>query len=208
VKLTTIAPIRAFALAGLLVFAGALAGCDSASTHSGSATVRVHLTDFPLELVSEANVTIERVELIRAEGDVEVLAAYEEPLAFNLLDLRDGVTALLAEKVVPGGTFTQLRIVVGQDAEVVMVAEEGVEPQRFDLKVPSGTQTGIKMNFPQIVVEEDGEAIEITADFNVEESFVVRGNPAALGSIDGFIFKPVLRVERLEVNGEIVAVEE
>jgi hypothetical protein len=186
-------------LAGTLVFAG----CDGAQSTSGSATVRVLLTDFPFDYADEANVTIERVELIRQGGGVQLLAEFDEPLAFNLLELRDGVTALLTEIVIPGGVYEQLRIVVGQDAEVVLMAGSEDE-QRYDLRVPSGTETGIKINLPQIVIDEEDEEIEIIADFNVEESFIVLGNPSTPAGINGFNFRPVLHLQYLEVNGEVL----
>lgn len=182
-----------------------LAGCDSAST-GGDATVRVFLTDFPLELVEEANVTIERVELIGEDGRVEVLADFAEPPTFNLLELQHGVTAQLSESVIPAGTYNQLRVVVGAEAEVLLV-EDPNDPgarRRFDLKVPSGTETGIKINLPQLSIDTAGEIVDIVVDFHVEDSFVVLGNPATPAGIKGFIFKPVLRLERLEVNGAVI----
>jgi len=198
--------MKALLTAVLLGGALALAGCDAASDQQGSATVRVHLTDFPYDLVAEANVTIVRIEMIRAGGGVELIAAFDDPPEFNLLELQDGVTAFLAESVIPGGTYNQLRIVVGDEAEVVLVQDptDPDPPQTFNLHVPSGTETGVKINLPQLVIEEDGELIEIVADFNVEESFVVQGNPNTPAGITGFIFRPVLALDRLEVNGEVV----
>lgn len=199
--------MRVFILAALLAPLLLLAACDSADPATqGSATVRVHLTDFPLDLVSEANIGIERVEMMRAGGGSELIAQFDEPAHFNLMELQNGVTALLAETVIPGGTYNQLRIVVSEDAEIVLVEDpdEPGPPRTFDLRVPSGTETGIKINLPQLVIDEENELIEIVADFDVEQSFVVQGNPNTPAGINGFIFKPVLQLESLEVNGEVI----
>lgn len=195
--------IALFVLVPLLAATMLASGCDSADSTSGSAAVRVLLTDFPFDIADEANVTIERVELIRQDEGIVLLAAFDEPLAFNLLELQNGVTAILAEAIVPGGVYNQLRIVVGRDAEVVL-ASGSEDEQRFGLRVPSGTETGIKINLPQIVVDQEDGQIEIVADFNVEESFVVQGNQNTPAGISGFTFRPVLHLQYLEVNGVVL----
>jgi hypothetical protein len=84
--------------------------------------------------------------------------------------------------------------VVNEDASVVMN-----DSTVFDLKIPSGSQSGIKINLPKFDFG-TSDAVEITVDFNVEESFVVRGNPATVQEITGFIFKPVLKIDSFEIN--------
>jgi hypothetical protein len=50
----------------------------------------------------------------------------------------------------------------------------------------------------------EGELVEIVVDFDVAESFVVQGNPDTPAGINGFTFKPVLKLDYLEVNGEVI----
>ena len=178
---------------------GIWSACDTADADGDAGQIRLLLTDAPGDLVS-AFVTIDRVELI---GDVEddfdgesedgrYILLLDEPFEVDLLTLQDGVTTELADTDLPDGDYRQIRLIVGEDAFVVL--EDGTE---MDLKVPSGTQTGIKIPLPPITVDEEGDLVVLTVDFDVEQSFVQRGNSGM-----GYIFKPVLHPERLLINGE------
>lgn len=183
-----------FLWTGLLAFIVGIAvlpGCDSGDPETaGQSRVRILLTDAPLDDIVEANVLIERVELL-GDGERVILLA-DEPQPFDLLTLQNGVTVLLADLDVPDGTYHQVRIVVHETAMVVF--DDGTEEP---LKVPSGAQTGIKVNLPDLIIDED--VVEVTIDFDLEASFVKRGN-----SGKGYIFKPVLKPLAVEVNGDDV----
>src|SRR5262245_65461491 len=106
-------------LVPLIVGAGlatALVGChDSNDSGSGTSQVRVMLTDAPADFVKSAIVTISRVYLVPGNDEtsaVDLHAASAEPMTFDLLDLRNGVETLLADKRVAPGTYEQLRLVV------------------------------------------------------------------------------------------------
>lgn len=163
-----------------------LNGCDlfGSSDSAGEGRVRVLLIDnpFPFDLVAEANVTISHVELIGDDGRYVIL---EEDREFNLLELRDGVSALLGEVDLPAGTYSQARVLV-DTASVEM--KDG---RTFGLKVPSGSETGIKVLLQGLEIEEGMEAT-LTLDFDVNQSFVVQGNIDTMAGISGFIFKPVI----------------
>ena len=143
------------------------------------------LTDapFPFDLVSEANVTISRVDIVSEEGVETIL---EEERTFNLLELQNGVTAVLAEATLNAGPYEQLRLIVSS-ASIVLTDE-----REFDLFVPSGAQTGIKVLLHGLELAAGSES-ELTLDFDVSESFIVQGNPDTPAGIQGFLFKPVVR---------------
>ena len=63
------------------------------------------------------------------------------------------------------------------------------------------------MNLPAGAFAARPDSVDVLVDFNVEQSFVARGNPAA-SSFLGFTFKPVLRVETMDVDGTDVPVDE
>lgn len=180
-------------LFALLLMAGLVlaAGCDNSTpVQEQTSRVRVLLTDAPADDMVEANVVIERVELINADDEALLLA--DEPQPYNLLALQGGVTVLLADLEIPDGTYHKVHIVVNEEAHVVY-ADGSTE----DLKVPSGSQTGIKLHLPSIDV--DADLLEVTLDFDLASSFVKRGN-----SGKGYIFKPVIKPLALEVNDEAV----
>lgn len=186
-----------------------LAACDFVGEDTkGRGTLRLLLTDapFPFDLVQEANVTIERIDIIRADDaandaaddaaddaapadgdpDVEVEVVLDEDRRFNLLDLRNGVTAMLGDVELREGRYAQLRIIV-RDADIVL--KDG---RTFDMKVPSGAQTGIKVLLNDLEVAE-GAVTELTLDFDVSESFIVQGSTTSAAGIKGFLFKPVIK---------------
>lgn len=205
--------MRFSALAALVVSLGlSLAACDALGSDAGEARLTVRLTDapFPFDLADSANVTITRIEMLAAEDDGDAdddTSATEpirdrivlfdgEPFALNLLDLRDGVDTTLVRQVsIPAdGSYNRLRIYVGEDASVVFS-----DGSVYDLKLPSAQQSGIKVTLPEYDVDgADGE-IDVLIDFNVEDSFVTRGNPGS-SNFQGFLFKPVLKVESFEVR--------
>ena len=184
--------MRAFSRSFLLLFgvaaglAAGLVACDNASDGTGHVAVR--LTDAPLDDFSTANVTITRVDLIGADSTrTHTLSSASQ--RFDLLRLRNGVTAALGGADVPEGRYQGLRLYVADGATVTMKADGSTET----LKVPSGTQSGIKVNFPAFAVT---DSTTLTVDFDVNDSFVKAGNSGK------YIFKPVLKPALLVVNGD------
>ena len=170
-----------------------LVGCDGVTESEGDSHVQVLLTDAPADEITEAHVVIERVELLGM--DETQLLLLDDPEPFDLMTLRDGVTATLADLDIPDGTYTQLRVIVNEEAFVAF--DDGTEAT---LKVPSGSQTGIKIPLPTLDLADD--FVEITVDFDVNDSFVKRGN-----SGKGYIFKPVLKPAAVYVDGEPLDIE-
>lgn len=125
---------------------------------------------------------------------MEILAEGEQ--SFNLLDLQNGVTAMLASAEMPEGDLVQIRLIV---TEASVVLTDGTE---HDLTVPSGAETGIKITMPPGAQVEAGAETTTTLDFSVEESFIVQGNADTVAGIEGFIFTPVVTVIDVEVESE------
>ena len=204
----TMRPLSLLCLTAVLGMA--MSACDSTGSASGTANLTVRMTDapFPFDLAAEANVTITRIELVADEdtsstadstsvsGSDRIVLFDGEPFNLNLLDLRDGVdTTLVKGLAIPAdGSYRQLRFFVGEDASVVF--HDG---QEFPLKLPSAQQSGIKVMLPEF--EADGENVDVLIDFDVEKSFVVRGNIDS-ANFNGFLFKPVLEIESFEVASE------
>ncbi len=208
-------------------------GCsdkDDINTMSESGRLTVRLTDapFPFDLVAEANVTIFKIE---ARGSIvpdattmedsetandgkHFVVLSEDEMQVNLLDLSNGITKTLVDMDVPAGSYDQIRIYV-KGVNVVM--NDGTQ---YDLKVPSGEQTGIKV-FIDPALEVNGQISgDVLLDFDVSRSFVVKGNMDTPAGIKGFNFKPVIRasnettagtitgaVTTVNANGESISVE-
>lgn len=201
------------ALVALGLF-GAL-GCQPVTEagSEGTARLRVLLTDAPHELLERAVVTIGQILIVPHDEQPFVLS--EEGGEFDLLQLRDGVTAELVDLEIEAGRYVQLRLIV-TSAEVTL-REDYAFPdgsRTRALKVPSGAETGIKVNLrpaavPEGEAEDGGEGIEITGeetivvDFDVAQNFKVQGNPHTPAGIKGFLFTPLLRAVVLTDAGSI-----
>ncbi len=175
--------------------------CDAGDGDTG--TLRVLLTDgpFPADLVAEANITIDSLD-IREKDTQDETGAYttlsREPGTYNLMDLRNGVTESLANLDVPEGTYNQVRLYVS-DAEVVLKTGD-----EFPLQVPSGVRTGLKIFIRPDIEVQSGITAELLLDIDVSKSFVVQGDSHGPGGITGFLFKPVLRAVNQSTAGRLV----
>jgi len=154
-------------LAALLVSAAVLpllSGCSAdRQTGAGLGHVTVHLTDAPGDF-DQVNLVVDEVSIHRAGPDDagwETLK-HDSTTTYDLLQLRNGVFAMLAVGDVPAGHYTQVRLHLAEGSNVVV---NGVA---HPLKVPSGMQSGYKL-----VGEFDvpaGGQVELTLDFDAARS--------------------------------------
>lgn len=183
----------------------ALVGCETGPQQNSSAYgfVTVRLTDAPPGSVPIQNATvwISRVEFV--SGDSESPSRFvvsDTPAVYDLLNLQGGVSALLGSDSIPVGSYEQLRLIV-DSAEVTVgpgVTFSDGSTTKW-LKVPSGMQTGIKVNFGGPILVNPGQQV-LVVDFDVSRSFVFTGRAS---SPNGAIFKPVLHGTATDVAGSI-----
>ncbi|HEX6850821.1 MAG TPA: DUF4382 domain-containing protein [Candidatus Polarisedimenticolaceae bacterium] len=189
--------LAVFFLLGTVVLTTGLVGCSGTNeVTGGSSQVRVLLTDAPSDSIESANVTISRVYLTSDAGPhVDVMPAGDPSVTYDLLDLRNGVEALLADRVVPAGTYGQLRLVV-ESADVTLVPgltfEDGTNFR--SLKVPSGMQSGIKVQLATPIDADPGEITIVVVDFDVNQNFVLQG--ATGTTVNDVLFTPLLQEKR------------
>lgn len=182
------------------------------------ARVRILLTDAPADYIGAAIVDIGQVSLIPAgEGSAIVLSEDGTDGFVDLLDFQGAATTPLAEADIDPGDFTQIRMII--EAARVQLAEgyafrDGTT--EMELTVPSGAQSGLKLNLHN---EEEGGAVAIAPgetvlvlDFDVNQSFVLRGNPDTPAGVHGVNFKPAIRVTAMDVaasmSGEVTTEDE
>lgn len=184
----------------LLTFTFLGLSCDSSDGGLGpettTGTISLQLSDdpFPAGLVSEANVTISKIQ-IRGTDSLTTLS--NTPREVNLLELRNGVTASLVNMKIPVGTYNLIRLIISE-ASVVM--KNGTT---HTLKIPSGAQTGLKVFISPPVQVVGDLTSELLLDFDVSKSFVAQGNLNTPAGIKGFIFKPVIRAQNLSTAGSL-----
>lgn len=187
-----------------IVLSGALAftGCDTVGTSDpDGGQLTVLLTDAPGD-ITKAEVTIERVAVVPTEdttdgeaneGGLDVMS--EESMTVDLTTLQNGVTEMLGEITIPEGDYSQIRLITAREATVEYEADDG-STQSAELMLPSADETGIKINFNAFSIDDSADEVEITLDFNVEDSFVEAGQSGK------YIFKPVVRADSVVTNGQ------
>jgi hypothetical protein len=193
---------------GIMLVAGVLfilnIGCEGTddTTDNDTGTLSVSLSDapFPLDVVDSAIVTIDSV-VIRRHDDEEISSPFltltREQRSYNLLDLRNGVTASLTELEVPVGSYDLVRLYV-HSARLVLT-----DGRDFDVFVPSGEQTGIKIFIDPVIEIVGGLTAELLLDFDVSKSFKLQGSLDTPAGVQGFIFSPVLRASNLSYAGRL-----
>lgn len=169
-----------------------IAGCSDNSTGpvtQGNSNLKIYLTDSPATLDSVI-IFVKRVEVHKAGSDSTSgwIVMNNTTRAFNLLDLRNGAKAVLGDSVLQPGQYTQIRLILDNGSYVV---ENGMKHM---LTVPSGFQTGIKLNH-QFTLEPN-TLYELMLDFNVDKSIHMTGNGM-------FMMKPVIRVMPVITSGTI-----
>lgn len=147
----------------------------------------------PTSVIEAVYIDVLRVVINNTE-DVDsgwqTLSDHEEDgLIINLMDLTDGFETLVDIAELEEGFYPQMRLVLSDENRIRIEDED----DEADLKVPSGQQSGFKINLGLDV--EAGQEYTIMLNFDAEQSIVQTGPP----NNPGFILKPVLRAE---VNGE------
>jgi hypothetical protein len=192
----------------LLVFAGCemldlnienSTNSPSKSSVNDSSRLMLWITDDPAltDYMVEAKITLIKVELRYLEdstGQREIVI-FEDTMSYDLLSLRNGIMKKLVDIEVPNGKVDLIRLYVDKASVLLVNGKTTV------VKVPSGSQSGIKAFIdPPLNLRQDIDN-EIIIDFDVEKSFVVRGSGKTVDDVKGFNFKPVLRVENKTTSG-------
>lgn len=182
------------AVIGILALAAGLAACNSGTTSAPAGTVRVNITDAPIDLtgVTAVNVTVSDVLVYPTDGTSdeggEDLSSGPISVAggmtINLLDYRGGKVAFLASGEVTPGPYQRVRLVV-DSAEIVR--DDDGDPATPDIVesvfVPSG-----KVDVPIPFAVSQDAALEITLDFDAQASVQVNETPGQ----HKYILRPVI----------------
>ncbi len=155
---------------------------SQSTTGSGTGSLRLMLTDAPIDDVEKVNIFFTSVTIKPAGKPVEELAL---DLAVNPVDLLtlQGTVTELAGGVVPAGDYQFIHINIDASRSTIVV--DGVEKP---LQIPSG-EIKILGNFSV----GGSETTVLTLDFDAEKSLLLRGNGQ-------WLMKPVIFV--MKGNGD------
>lgn len=113
---------------------------------------------------------------------------------YDLLTLVNGVEAILTETEITPGSYSQLRLYIGEGSHVM------VNGHRKNLTTPSGGSSGVKLNMHADI--EAGLTYRLRLRFDPYRSIVIAGNPRN----PKFNLKPVITVVPQEASSAIVGV--
>jgi len=183
------------------------AGCgDGDGTGpSDEPTLTIELTDAPGDL-AHAWVEIRKISLTGGDESGGPVLLDEPTELIDLLTLAGTTAELIRDVPIEPGTYGQLRIVIG-DAIVeaedgrVFATEGAGHPEGMaatgDLKCPSCTQSGLKVNF-RGGLQLKSEAKVVVLDFDVSQSFGrERGNSGR------WVMSPVITATEVGVSATV-----
>ena len=177
-------------LAALAACGGSSDGGEGSST--GSLTLRIG--DAPVDGAREVVVVFTGVVLHGPGGTHNI--EFPEPREIDLLAYQNGATVDLLDGVeVEAGEYDWMRLEViaeqNRNDGSYILFESG---QQYPLYVPSGSQTGLKLNRPFTIAA--GAITRLVADFDLRKSII---QPP--GQSPNYVLKPVLRLmDELEVG--------
>lgn len=159
----------------ILVAGIIFSACNKDEETMAFGSLSVKMTDAPGDYL-EVNVEVDSV-LVHLTPDDNAAEAWVTLNAkagvYDLLELQNGVTALLADKeTVPVGKISQMRLILGDTNYVVLA----VDSSRVDLNLSSQDETGLKF-LVNADIEKDKET-EILFDFDAGKSIIETGNGA------------------------------
>ena len=157
----------------------ALSGCGASN---GNGTLAVALTDAPSPDVKSIVVTVDTVTAHSDQAGWVTVA--HGPITVDLLTLQD-VSMKLGEISLPAGTVSEIRLVLADGPQYVVLADDTQAP----LKTPSGQESGLKLKGSFTVSACTKHTV--TIDFDGKNSIAYHET----GSPNGWILRPVIRVK-------------
>ena len=140
---------------------------ENTNEEDGKGNITIQLTDapFPVDLIQEANVTIDKIE-IRKKGDSlqsPFVLLYNNPMSFNLLELSNGVTDSLVDMDIDEGSYDLIRLYVSE-ASILLK-----DSTLYDVEVPGGAESGIKIFVNPDIEISSIASTELILDFDVSK---------------------------------------
>lgn len=155
---------------------------DGLETSSVDGNLRLYLTDDAHEEFDEIRVNIAKVEIHKSpkndsDGEGEESGSWitlaEALDSIDLLELQNDVTTVLKDAALEEGHYSQIRLIT-DGAVLVREGQDDIE-----LKIPSGEQSGIKLNLGLTV--EEGKTYGVVLDYDAGKSIKKTGKPSEDG---------------------------
>ena len=177
----------------------AMTGCSSDVMRSSSGTVRVFLTDAPIDFanVTAVNVTLKEMILFHADDTSGTTMKMPgtttgEGLTLNLLDYQDGNVILVGAADVPTGDYLKVRMAV---VSAELVRDDDGDAATSDVVEPIFVPSS-KVDVPVPFTLSGGMGVDITLDFDAELSVQVNNTPGN----HTYILRPVINLVEIDMQ--------
>lgn len=165
-----------------------IVGCDSTSEPvETTGTLNVRITDAPASF-DAVDITFTEISVNKSGGSAIVVS--DSTQTINLIEWSNGLSTPLGSIELETGTYNQIRLII----ESATVTVDGVV---FDITVPSGAQTGLKLTH-QFTLEA-GSTYDLMIDFDASRSIVLTGTNAN----PSYLLKPTIRLVAIATSGSI-----
>jgi len=180
-------------------------GDGGGSSGGGTGTLSLSLTDASTSEYQAVYMTIVAVQVhlggnTSSPNNWQDIEMYDSPLTVNLLELVNGVREELGIAELPSGYYTQMRLITGDTTDdpnlpyANFVIDTSSPPETYELKVPSGSQTGEKIVGGFQI--NTNQTTELILDIDACRSVV-----KAAGSSDKWLIKPTIKVDHPDTYG-------
>jgi hypothetical protein len=173
-----------------------LAACGGGDDAPANGRVSLSVTDAPVDDAASVVVQFSGVAFKRSGAEPEVVQNLApSPRQLDLLEYQEGRAALLLDGVtLPAGDYEWVRLIVDnapgvRDSYLVQTTGEECE-----LRVPSGAESGLKLN-RGFTLPANG-SVALTIDFDLRKS--IHAPPGQQGDAEactqGYLMRPTLRI--------------
>ncbi|MCF7826674.1 MAG: DUF4382 domain-containing protein [Candidatus Marinimicrobia bacterium] len=170
--------------------------CENGTDESASGTLMIQAFDAPFQGdVEHINLNIIEVSVHRADADSSSdstsgwITLSETDTTIDFLELVNGQMASLLEEDLEVGQYSQLRLLLGDSSAIVV---DGVS---HELRIPSGSQSGVKLNLGFSIAAD--EIVEIYLDFDAARS--ISKHPTQ----DRYTMRPTFKVFKSILSGTL-----
>jgi hypothetical protein len=135
--------------------------------------LNLSLFDAPMPMAGvQVNIAFTEVAAVSAGGAVVPIQTWPNPHVVNLLTLQNGPFGINGN--IPAGNYTALEFFIDLSASNIAIG-----PMKIPLAMPNGP-TSIVAQAPLVLTATAGPPNNVTADFNVLQSFSLSGGKASI----------------------------
>lgn len=192
----------------LTFFMGILSACGNGGGGTSSGALTLGITDAPVDHAEHVYVQFSGV-IVKPMNSDKITVDYHDdsvppqPITktLDLLALSGGLRDYLLDgETLPAGEYEWVRLKVNANADGIYDSYIVIDGSQYELNVPSGDESGLKINRPFTIPEEG--SVDLTIDFDLKKS-VRNPKGATHEGVPVYYLRPTLRMLATTNSGYI-----